>query len=220
MASETYSFPPYEVSLDLDLDRLQMGVRILGRNPAKITIQALIADIAADVNADQLFLHTANSDHADGASLYSLQMSTGKILWRIPDVPPGGSIVIHPREKWIDAGRPYGTDEPYVVRVTYSGDVITRNASSCYEIVNLGYMALDDGNRDQAKALFRDALATSISPNTKAGVLKSLGQIEEEQGNIEAAIKHYETALRVNPKAAVKRQLAALKKRQGKTLSQ
>jgi len=216
MASEKYSFPPYKVELNHHPHQLQTEVIISGRKSNKITIHALVTSVAADVTADQLFIHTANSDHADGASLFCLQLSTGKALWQIPKVTPGGSIVVHPREKWIDAGQPYGTSDTYVVRVDYQGNIIERNAGSCYEIVDLGKTALKDGDRGQAKALFHKALATSISPNTKAEVSRFLGRIEENEGNVEAAIKHYEMALRFNPKAAVNRQLAALQKRRSK----
>jgi tetratricopeptide (TPR) repeat protein len=216
MASEKYSFPPYRVKLDHHPHQLQTNVVISGRKSSRITLHALVISAAADVTADQLFIHTANSDHADGASLFSLQLSTGKALWQIPKVTPGGSIVIHPRQKWIDAGQPYGTSDTYVVRVDYQGNIIERNAGSCYEIVDLGKAALEDGASGQAKALFHKALTTSISPNTKAVVHKFLGQIEENEGNVEATIKHYEMALRFNPKAAVNRQLAALQKRRSK----
>ncbi len=215
MISETYSFPPYTVELKHDVDQLETEVIICGSR-SKIATHALVTDVAADIIADRLFLHTANSDHVDGASLYSLQLSTGTLLWRIPRVPPGGSMIVHPREKWIDAGRPYGTLDSYVVRANYEGIVIERNPSSCYELVNLTKAALKDGNQTEAKALLQSALATSISPNTKAEVFRWLGQIDEDEGNIKAAIKHYEMALDFNPKAAVKRRLVALQKEQGK----
>jgi len=214
MSSEIYFYPPYKVQLNHRVSQLKTEVTISGHQSSKITTHALVTSIAADVVADRLFIHTANSDHADGASLFAFQLSTGKPLWKIPKVPPGGSMVIHPREKWIDAGRPYGTSDAYVVRVDYEGNVIERNPNSCYEIVDLGKAELEAENWVQAKALFQKALCTQISPNTKASVLKALARIAEHEGNVSTAIEHYEEALRFNPKISVKKQLAALQKEQ------
>ena len=66
MSPETYNFPPYVVLLSSNLDKLETGIAFSG---VKTLIQALVVTVKADVSADCLFVHTANSDFPDSASL-------------------------------------------------------------------------------------------------------------------------------------------------------
>lgn len=204
-------FLPYEISLSHDLGRLSTTILISGNESKQLTFNALAISFAADVSVDRLFVHTANSDHADSASLICISLSTAAELWRVASVPPGGEIKLHASDHLVDAGLPYGTGDPFIVRVTYDGEVIQRNYRSGYEMVRAAKSALDEGNIDFAEELFIKALTTSISPSTKAGVLRSLGEIAESNGRIEDAIGHYEQALSINPRVGVKRRLDRLR---------
>jgi hypothetical protein len=213
VTAEVLSFPPFTVRVRYDLDHLRTHITLSRAKNPDIVVNALAVEFAADTTTGQFFLHTGNSDHPDAATVYSISFEAGQILWRVSGVPPGGPIILNPRERFLDAGKPYGTDDPFIVRITYAGEVLQRNPRSGYEMVTLAEADLAAGHDAAATGLLRRALAADISPNTKATVLQYLGEIVDKAGDSASAIDMYEKALAINPKVGVKKRLARLKGR-------
>lgn len=212
MTAEVLSFPPFTLSLHHDPQRLQTHIALLHAKDRGIAVNALAFEFVADTDTRQLFFHTANSDHPDAATLYSVSLETGAIQWRVPDVQPGGRIVLHPQERYLEAGKPYGTDDAFIVRVAYTGEVLQRNPRSGYEMVDMAETELEAGHDTAAVTLLHRALTTDISPNTNAKVLRHLGEITDRAGDIASAITFYERALGLNPRVGVKKRLAQLRR--------
>jgi tetratricopeptide (TPR) repeat protein len=212
MSAEVHAFLPFTVRLEQDVPALRTTVTISGSPSKLFRTTALVAGVAADVAADRLFLSTANSNQADTATLFGLSLATGGLLWRIGEVQPGGAITLNSHERYVTAGRPYGTTDPYLVKVSYDGVELERHAASGYALVSLGRDAAERGDRLTAASLLERALKSEISPNTKADVLRDLGDMLREEGRIAEAVAQYERALSFNPKVAVRSRLKALKK--------
>jgi len=210
MQEEMFSFPPFEVKVTYDIDKLKSTINVLpSRKP--ITVNALAADFAADPAAALLFFITAYSEHPDSATLYCLNLQTGEPKWRVHDVPPGGGIDVSPSNRTVRAGKPYGTNDDFIVMVNYEGEVTQRNPRSGYEMLTLAEAYLKTGKEGFATTLLERALTTNISEYTKAKVYKYLGQIGEQAGRNSDAISYYERALQLNPRESVKRRLAKLR---------
>jgi len=211
MTDYVLSFPPFKVIYSHHPERLETQVTLPHAGNRKIVVMALAFDFVADTSTSQLFFHTANSDHSDAATVFSVSLETGDILWRVPDVPPGGQVVLHPQDRCLDAGKPYGTDDAFIVRISYAGEVLERNPRNGYEMLNLAENALELGHDNAAKLMLQRVLAADISPNTKGKALRYLGEIADRAGESAAATTFYEEALRFNPRAGVKKRLAQLR---------
>lgn len=212
MKPEIHSFPPYRVELYRHTEQESTTIRLTHSNCADLPFRAPAASVSADPTRRMLFFHTAYSDYEDSSALFCIDLESGKIIWRVSEVPPGGSIRVDPSAQTVEAGNPYGTGETFIVRVDYGGKVLIRNPRSGYEMVDLGIAALKAGKENEAMQLLRKSLATSISDNTKAKVLKHLGEATEKTGDKALAIRLYRNALELNPKVGVKRNLAKLEK--------
>jgi len=204
------SFPPYEVRYSHHPERLETRITLAGAANREIVVMALAFDFVADTTTRQLFFHTANSDHPDAATVYSVDLETGDILWKVPDVQPGGQIVLHPDDRFLEAGKPYGTGDSFIVRVSYDGKVIERNPRNGYELLRWAEVNLEKGHDIAARSMLVKALTTAISPNTKAKALRHLGEIAERAGDSAAAVSYYQKALEFNPRAEVKKRIAQL----------
>jgi len=205
------------VAAEYDTRRLETKITFYRPGPfgkkafTKHKLRALTSGFWADQDADLVFTHTANADSEDAATVYCFRISTGELLWRVPDVPPDG-IVLHEADRLLDVGKPYGIpDALYIVRLTYEGEVVTRHPASCYELSNAAEAAMKDGDYEKAEQEAVRAVKTEISPNTKAKMYRILGEIAEREGNRKSAIQYYEQAIEFNPKVGVKRQLAKLR---------
>ncbi|HLG13811.1 MAG TPA: hypothetical protein VJH03_04690 [Blastocatellia bacterium] len=161
-----------------------------------------------------MFFKTANSDHEDSGTVFCFDIQACEVVWRIPGIHSGG-LRVNLDVGFLEAGSPYGTGDPYVIRADLDGNVTNRNPASCYDIVSMGEKARSDGDIREAATLLHRALKTEISTNTKAQVCRSLGEMAEDSGNIEAALAHYQEALVYNPKVGVKRKVDAIIAKQG-----
>lgn len=219
--SESYVFPPYRVDVAHDIDALRTRIEILderkrglfARKKAPVVLQvgALTVGFEAVVEEGRLFFQTANSDHEDAATLFCVHLDTGDVLWKVPGIPPSGAFGIDRRGRTMDVGKPHGTSDLFVVRVDFAGNTLHRNPASGYEMVSLGEGAWGRGERAEAVRWLTKALDTKISPNTKAKVLKTLGEIAEQGGSHARAMAFYEQAMELNPRIGVKRKLAELR---------
>lgn len=211
MDGREFLFGSARVVVHQKLGELYTRISFPDAADSEITVNALAFEFTADIEAEKLFFYTANSGHADGATLYCVNINEGKLLWRISNVPPGGEIKIDPVKQLVKAGEPYGTNYDYIVEATYSGEVIDRKYRSGYEMIREANKKLEHGNIKEASSLLEEALATSISDNTKAETYRTLGEIAERTDANSTAIDYYEKAVDLNPKIGVKKRLAKLK---------
>lgn len=64
---------------------------------------------------------------------------------------------------------------------------------------------------DEVIGLLKQALGKGVSENTQAHIHRNIGKIYHKRGANSEAIKHFETAMSLNPKVGVKKLLEKLK---------
>jgi hypothetical protein len=176
---------------------------------------APIIDYALAQPADRLFVWTEKGDRADDESVICFCVSAGCELWRVEEVGVGtygGKIILHPEEKALDVGTPYGIPHaPYIVRLTYDGTEIKRYPATCYDISHAAFRAEGAGDKSLARTQAEWALKTQVSPKTKAGLHRLLGDLATTDGEFDGAKRHYTNARRLNPELDLSEHLARLK---------
>ncbi|MGD1120055.1 MAG: tetratricopeptide repeat protein [Dehalococcoidales bacterium] len=210
MNTEVIKYPPFEIRVQRDLEHLKTYLTLYGTISKSLIINALVGELTADLDTRQIFFITYNADNIDGATLYSLKLDTGNLLWKIPDVP-GGSIKLNRQGRFLDAGKPYGTNDPFIVRVSYDGQIIKRNARSGYEMMDMAKDLITSGHENDGVSILKKALTSSISTNTRAKAFRWLGEIADKAGDTTSAIELFEKAFALNSGIGVKKRLKALK---------
>jgi tetratricopeptide (TPR) repeat protein len=212
MIERKLNSPPYIVTLIPAEKEHETSVRILEPFPAQFIVHAYVANVAIDPDVHLLFIHTSPSRHTDGSSVICYDLSKGNRVWQVEFVGPNGPFTIKPQERTILVGKPYGTDDKFLVKIDYSGKILEQNFRSGYDMIQTARLLKIQGNYEDSERLFLLSLHTQISRYTKAEVYKHLAEIFEQIGDKSRAISSYEQALVLNPKIAVKNKLITLKK--------
>lgn len=203
------------------------GQRITRQKPG-----AAIDQPALSPDGRYLAFHTLGAPREsprpeDGESLFLLDLSGPAFVWQqpVPVVWPrsirfedgGGVLVVEGEE-----------DETY--RYSLKGDLLSAAEAERgrmkrlladprgYGLLDLAHARLEEvrsgtrptGEMPEIEGFIRSALAKDISPNSKAGAHRVLGEIAEERGDRAAALAEYRAALELNPKIGLKKKVKAL----------
>jgi hypothetical protein len=215
--------PDYAVTIESDPDLRHATLTFTKSGfwkPKPVAIHEIgapVIDYALANAADRLFIWTEKGDRADDESVICFCVSTGCEVWRVADVGVGtygGKILLHPNEKVLDVGTPYGIpNAPYIVRLTYDGREVKRYPASCYDISHAAFRAEEAGDKAAARAQAEWALKTQVSPKTKAGLQRLLGDLALAQGDQALALRRYRSACRLNPDLDLTERFAQIRDR-------
>lgn len=167
---------------------------------------------------------TAHSGREDGNKLFFFSLQEKRLVWKCePETGWAKDYRFDTAQQTLyllyDEGRSY--------RYSFDGNFLDAerwgkeriNFVSGYELLTIAEakrQQLESANADlslydEVIGLLKRALDKGVSENTQARIHRNIGEIYYKRGENSEAVKHFETAMSLNPKVGVKKLLEKLK---------